>query len=94
VTMPVLDGIEATRLIKATNATRHARVIAHTGKPAFDHTVSENLFVAVLVKPAPIDAVIATVQRFAALYPSNRTNAGSMDKARLSAVRQSADGWR
>ena len=30
-TMPVLDGIAATRLIKATEAIRHAHVIAHTG---------------------------------------------------------------
>jgi CheY-like chemotaxis protein len=30
-TMPVLDGIEATRLIKATEATRQSRVIAYTG---------------------------------------------------------------
>jgi DNA-binding NtrC family response regulator len=30
VTMPVLDGLEATRLIKAADATRHARVIAFT----------------------------------------------------------------
>jgi two-component system cell cycle response regulator DivK len=67
VTMPVLDGIEATRLIKATKATRHARVIAYTGTATFDHRVSQNLFVAVLAKPAPLDAVIATVQRFAAL---------------------------
>lgn len=30
ITMPVLDGIEATRLIKASKMTRDARVIAHT----------------------------------------------------------------
>ena len=33
ITMPMLDGIEATRLIKAGTATRDARVIAHTAKP-------------------------------------------------------------
>ena len=31
VTMPVLDGIEATRLIKATEGIRESKVIAHTG---------------------------------------------------------------
>jgi CheY-like chemotaxis protein len=30
-TMPVLNGLEATRLIKATQATRESRVIAYTG---------------------------------------------------------------
>jgi two-component system cell cycle response regulator DivK len=64
VTMPVLDGIEATRLIKATKATRHARVIAYTATATVDDRASQNLFVAVLAKPAPLDAVIATVQRF------------------------------
>src|SRR5690348_8467975 len=29
--MPVLNGLEATRLIKATQATRESRVIAYTG---------------------------------------------------------------
>jgi CheY-like chemotaxis protein len=33
VSMPVLDGLEATRLIKACAATRDARVIAYTGSP-------------------------------------------------------------
>ena len=36
VSMPVLDGIEATRLIKAVDVTREARVIAYTGSPSFD----------------------------------------------------------
>jgi CheY-like chemotaxis protein len=67
VTMPVLDGIEATRLIKAADATRHARVIAHTGRAAFDNGVSQTLFDAVLQKPATVDAVLATVQRVTAL---------------------------
>jgi two-component system, cell cycle response regulator DivK len=65
--MPVLDGIEATRLIKATNATRDARVIAHTGKALFDDGVSEALFAAVLRKPVTIDALLATVQHVAGL---------------------------
>jgi CheY-like chemotaxis protein len=34
VSMPVLDGVEATRLIKAGETTRHARVIAYTGDPS------------------------------------------------------------
>jgi two-component system cell cycle response regulator DivK len=67
VSMPVLDGIEATRLIKAVDATRHARVIAYTGNPSFDANPTLALFAAVLQKPATPDAVLATVQHLAAL---------------------------
>jgi CheY-like chemotaxis protein len=63
----VLDGIEATRLIKATTATRHTHVIAHTAEPAFDERVARTLFDAVLQKPATIDAVLATVQHVACM---------------------------
>lgn len=67
VTMPVLDGIQATRLIKATNATRDARVIAFTGNAEFDENEGHTLFAAVLQKTAPVDAVLAMVQQVAAL---------------------------
>jgi CheY-like chemotaxis protein len=67
VSMPVLDGIEATRLIKATEATRHARVIAYTGEHAFDESLVPTLFAAVLQKPAAPDVVVATVQHAASL---------------------------
>jgi CheY-like chemotaxis protein len=67
VTMPVLDGIEATRLIKAGEATREARVIAYTANPSFDHSLTPTLFAAVLSKPATPGAVLATVQHVAGL---------------------------
>lgn len=67
VTMPVLDGIEATRLIKAGDATRHARVIAYTGNPLFDDSPTRTLFAAVLRKPTTPDVVLATVQQVASL---------------------------
>jgi two-component system, cell cycle response regulator DivK len=67
VTMPVLDGIEATRLIKAGDATRHARVIAYTGNPLFDDSPTRTMFAAVLTKPTTPDVVLATVQRVAGL---------------------------
>jgi two-component system, cell cycle response regulator DivK len=67
VSMPVLDGIEATRLIKAGEATRNARVIAYTGNPSFDDSPSRALFAAVLAKPATPGAVVATVQHVAGL---------------------------
>ena len=65
--MPVLDGLEATRLIKVVDTTRHARVIAYTGNPSFDANPTRTPFAGVLHKPATPDAVLATVQQFAAL---------------------------
>jgi len=67
VSMPVLDGIKATRLIKAVEETRDARVIAYTGNPSFDESPSRPLFAAVIAKPATPAAVLATVQRVAGL---------------------------
>jgi len=66
VVMPVLDGIEATRLIKAIEATRAARVIAYTGNPSSDTDSTSNLFAAVLQKPATPYAVLATVKQLVA----------------------------
>ena len=66
VTMPVLDGIEATRLIKAVDATRDARVIACTGSPSTLDGLADPLFVAVLPKPASPADVLATVRQHAA----------------------------
>lgn len=65
--MPVLDGLEATRLIKASDATRRSRVIAYTSTPPQRHSVVEKLFAAVVRKPATPNAVLATVQQVASL---------------------------
>lgn len=68
VSMPVLDGIEATRLIKASDAMRHSRVIAYTGSQGVEARVGRNgLFDAVLKKPALPEVVVSTVQQIAAL---------------------------
>jgi CheY-like chemotaxis protein len=67
VTMPVLDGIQATRLIKAGEATRDARVIAYTGNPSFSDSQDRTLFAAVLTKPSTPRAVLETVQQVAGL---------------------------
>jgi CheY-like chemotaxis protein len=64
-TMPVLDGLEATRLIKATKATRDARVIAYTANPSLADVLVQRLFVAVLPKPSTPDVVLAAVQNVA-----------------------------
>jgi CheY-like chemotaxis protein len=58
VTMPVLDGIEATRLIKASDAMRHARVIAYIG----NSVDGLGQFAAVVKKPATPADLLATVQ--------------------------------
>lgn len=65
VTMPVLDGLEATRLIKAIDAIRDAPVIAYTAKPVLNDILVKNLFAAVLQKPAPPELVLETVRRLA-----------------------------
>src|SRR4051812_14317123 len=59
VAMPVLAGIEAARLIKASDTTRHARVIAYTGNPPLASHIAQ-LFVSVLEKPAALDLVLET----------------------------------
>jgi CheY-like chemotaxis protein len=64
VAMPVLNGIEATRLIKSFEPTRAAQVIAYTGNASIDR-LGEQPFAAVLQKPATPDVVVATVQRVA-----------------------------
>jgi two-component system, cell cycle response regulator DivK len=66
VTMPILDGVEATRLIKAIDEIREARVIAYTGRPATLDDAATALFVAVLPKPSSPAAVVATVRHHAA----------------------------
>jgi len=65
--MPILDGINATRLIKAVELTRDARVIAYTGNPSFDASPTRTLFAAVLQKPATPEVVLAAVREVAAL---------------------------
>jgi CheY-like chemotaxis protein len=61
--MPVLDGMEAARLIKAIDELRNTRVIAYTARTPAPTT---ELFTAVLRKPSPPDVVVETVKRWAA----------------------------
>jgi CheY-like chemotaxis protein len=70
---PVLDGVEATRLIKAGETTRDARVIAYTGTSSFETSPTPTLFAAVLTKPATPVAVLATVQQVASLSVSRES---------------------
>ncbi len=64
VNMPVLDGIEAARLLKASPGTRHVRVIAHTAWPSFYDGPLKSVFDGVLCKPSAPEVLIASVRRF------------------------------
>jgi two-component system, cell cycle response regulator DivK len=66
-TMPVLDGFEATRLIKATQRIGHAKIIAYTGNPILPDDRLHQLFAAVVTKPATPDVVLAAVRDVASL---------------------------
>lgn len=63
--MPVLDGVEATRLIKAIDELRNACVIAYTATPRGAGQRAATLFTAVLQKPTAPDVIVATVQHYA-----------------------------
>jgi len=61
--MPVLDGLEAARLIKAIDELRDTRVIAYTARTP---PPTSELFAAILRKPSPPNVVVETVKRCAA----------------------------
>lgn len=63
VSMPVLNGLEATRLIKAIDTIRDVRVIAHTAEAHLAEGAAGTLFAAVLHKPVPPTVVVDTVRR-------------------------------
>jgi two-component system cell cycle response regulator DivK len=68
-TMPVLNGLEAARLIRASAATQDLKVIAYTARPdLFDGAVAKS-FVDVILKPANPDAIVALVRRVVASEP-------------------------
>lgn len=73
--LPVLDGIEATRLIKAIDELRDASVIAYTANAGVVEMTAnqklDHLFSTVLIKPAPPELLVATVQRYAARAASS-----------------------
>jgi CheY-like chemotaxis protein len=62
--MPVLDGVEAARLIKAIDELRDTRVIAYTARTPPPPT--SDLFTEILRKPSPPNVVVETVKRWAA----------------------------
>ena len=62
--MPGLDGIEATKRIKALNDAATIPVIAYTARPT-EH-LDDELFVGICAKPCPPDVLLGMVQDAAA----------------------------
>jgi CheY-like chemotaxis protein len=65
VAMPVLDGVQAARLLKASQVTHDINVIAYTAKLNVDDAPATNVFADILRKPASPEAIVGVVQRFA-----------------------------
>jgi CheY-like chemotaxis protein len=64
VSMPVLNGIDAARLLKASAVTNDLRLIAYTARPDFEEIAFNGLFVDVLKKPALPATIVEVVERF------------------------------
>ena len=65
VTMPVLDGLESARLLKASESTKHLNLIAYTGQADLFEESTMRLFADVLPKPATPAAIVESVRRCA-----------------------------
>jgi CheY-like chemotaxis protein len=68
-TMPVLSGLEAARLIRASSATQDLKVIAYTARPDLFDGSAKKWFADVILKPSGPEAIVALVRRVAASDP-------------------------
>lgn len=66
VAMPVLNGLETARLLKASPVTRNTRLMAYTANWSTSDSALKEVFAEVLAKPASADRFLATVQQLAA----------------------------
>ncbi len=76
--MPVLDGLEAARLLQASAITRDVSVIAYTAIPDVRDGPFARWFVDVLQKPAAPDAIVAAVERSVEASRTRKTVPTSM----------------
>jgi len=66
VAMPVLNGLEAARLLKASPVTRNVKLMAYTANWSMSDAALKEAFAEVLAKPASADEFLATVRQLAA----------------------------
>jgi CheY-like chemotaxis protein len=66
VAMPVLNGLEAARLLKASPVTRGTRLMAYTANWSTDDSALKEAFAEVMAKPASADDFLAAVRQLAA----------------------------
>lgn len=64
--MPVLNGLEAARLLKASPVTRNTRLMAYTANWSLDDAALKEVFAETLSKSASADEFLAAVQQLAA----------------------------
>lgn len=60
--LPALDGVEASRRLKADPATRHIPIVALTGNPV-DEPERRAIFATTLLKPCLPDVLVAAIRR-------------------------------
>ena len=63
VAMPVLNGLETARLLKASPVTRNTRLMAYTANWSIDDSDLKEAFAEVLAKPASADEFLSTVRQ-------------------------------
>ena len=69
-TMPILDGIQGARLLKASTVTRHLNVIAYTAKPDSIEGPLARFFADVLTKPTEPELLVTSVRKFLVPWPT------------------------
>jgi CheY-like chemotaxis protein len=78
-TMPVLNGVEAARLLRESPLTQALNVIAFTARPDVHERAVARSFSDILPKPAMPEAIVAAVRRFVTpdgLAPGARNSLG------------------
>jgi len=65
VAMPVLNGLEAARLLKASPVTRNTKLMAYTANWSTDDSALKEVFAEVMAKPAGADEFLTTVRQLA-----------------------------